>query len=90
LEDRSFDFSLIDALIIILTVRAKEVQYNKMKVNRVFTLTKVDIIIHLRLKIDDSAITSIIVLVFIWESLLTTTVKNINATIMDFIINNSK
>jgi hypothetical protein len=58
--------------------------------NMDFELTIVAIIIHLRLKIEDKAMTSIMVFAFICENLPTTALSKIMAMIIGLSINVSR
>lgn len=86
-DDKSFVFSFtLDSMSIFTTIY-NETQYSTINETMDFDLTVVASIIQLRLKIDDNAITSIIVFALICEALPTTALSKAITTTTGFNIN---
>lgn len=90
LPETSFVTSLILNFVIGVITSRIETQYNPVKVNNVFILLSTAIIIHPRLKMEERAKISKIVLVVICNALPMRVESSIDRMINGFIINMSK
>lgn len=86
-EDRSFVFSVTFEFMNIFTTINKDTQYKTINETMDFELIIVASIIHLRLKTEERAITSIMVFAFICENLPTIALSKIITIIMGLSIN---
>jgi hypothetical protein len=90
LFEMSFVISFISIFLISIITRKTENQYNAVNVNNVFILINMANIIHPKLKIEERAMISKIVLVVICKALPTKVDNTIDKMIKGFIINISR